>query len=77
MNIFTSSRMEKEYAEDQSNYDLRSTYLEALKQFMSTRSDIAAGQGDKEITTYFGYEKLLSFQLQELLKHTKPRPIHR
>ncbi len=65
-----SHSMEKERIEEQSNYDLRAAYLQALKQFMTTRPGSSSGiQTNKEIDAYLGYEKRFSSQLQDVLNH--------
>ena len=65
--------MEKAYAEGVSNYDLRTSYLQALKKFMTTRPGASSVmQTNKEIDAYLGYEKLFSSQLQNVLDHETP-----
>ncbi len=69
--------MEKEYVGGVSNYDLRTAYLQALKQFMTARPGAVSGiQTNTEIDAYLGYEKRFSSQLQGLLDHGTSGAVH-
>ncbi len=69
--------MEKEHIEEQSNYDLRTAYLQALKQFTTTKPGSSFGiQTNKEIDAYLGYEKRFSSQIQGVLDHNAPGEVN-
>ena len=68
--------MEKESIGEVSNYDLRTSYLQELKQFMMLEPGAASEMPtNKKIDAYLGYEKRFSSQLQYLLNHETPKTL--
>jgi len=75
---YSGRYMEKTCVEGISNYGLRTEYLQALKQFMTIKPGASSvTQMNKEIDAYLGYEKRLSSQLQDALKHGATGGLHR
>jgi hypothetical protein len=50
-----------------SSYYTRTTYLQAMRQFMADDSNTSHSQTNSDIEEYFRYEKWVSHHIQEIL----------
>jgi hypothetical protein len=69
--------MEKQLTLEGSNYHIRETYLQAMKQFMANGRDASQSQLNGDIEKYFRYEKWVSYYIQNFLGHSVTTTAHR
>ena len=54
-----------------SSYHTRTTYLQAMKQFMADNNNASQSQTNGGIEEYLQYEKQMSHHIQKLLNHIR------
>jgi hypothetical protein len=68
--------MEKQLTLEESNYRIRKTYLQAMKQSMADEQNAFQLQSSDDIEEYFLYEKEVSHHIQEHLEHSTLKTTH-
>lgn len=63
--------MEKDFTGETSNYHIRKSYLQTMKQFMANMNIPVHPKTNQGIDEYLSYEKQVSYHLQGLLEHSK------
>jgi hypothetical protein len=63
--------MGKDITGETSNYHIRKSYLQTMRQFMANINIPVHPKTDQGIDEYLTYEKQLSYHLQGLLNHSK------
>jgi hypothetical protein len=63
--------MEKDVTGEKSNYHIRKSYLQAMKQSMANMNMSVHPKTNQGIDEYLIYEKQISYHLQGLLNHSE------